>query len=131
MRRYLLEAIICSFIAIYVATFIGCISATVIRKDCWDLAVSKGLVCTRAGYQCEIWLGVLTTTPSHAEACVIVDGKRIWLQDIGKNSILLDPDWKQPGFEPIIRYDVFRFIEIVYKSGAFKDNIVEGGSKHD
>jgi len=38
MRRYLLEAIICSFIAIYVATFIGCISATVIRKDCWDLA---------------------------------------------------------------------------------------------
>ena len=74
-KQYLYITVFCSIIAIWAATGIGCIPSQTIKKDCWDVAAERCLPCIRAGYECEIWLGSLPTTPVHAESCIIRGGK--------------------------------------------------------
>ena len=103
-----------------------------VKRDCWDISTSLALPFIRAGFEVEIWMGTNSEGhPSHTEACVVKDGKRLWLRESGQNCVVADPDYAS-GFDKIICYDFFRFIDIVYNSKEFqKDKIVEGGSKHD
>lgn len=109
MRKYLYVSIICSAL-----TIIGCIPAQTVKKNCWDVAAERCLPCIQAGYECEIWWGSLKNTPVHAEACVIINGERVWLRDVGIYSILLDPDYTPPGFTPIFQFSFREWIKLMY-----------------
>ena len=100
-----------------------------VKRDCWDISTSLVLPFIRAGFEVEIWMGTNSEGhPSHTEACVVKDGKRLWLREAGQNSVVADPDYTS-GFDKIICYDFFRFIEVVYKSKEFeKDKIKFGGA---
>ena len=87
--------------------------AKTIKKDCWDVAVERCLPCIQAGYECEIWLGRLPITPFHAESCIVVAGKRIWLRGGGAYRIVIDHNY-MPRFEPIYRFSFRQFMNAMY-----------------
>ena len=89
--------------------------AEVVLKDCWDVAVSRCGPCVRAGMVCEIWLGSTKRTAVHAEACVVKNGQKIWLKNVGKHGILIDPGYRPRGFHPIMKFSYQHFVDTMYQ----------------
>lgn len=114
MKRYLYTASICSLIAIWTATGIGCaIQNKVLHGDCWEVAVTNALPYQKKGYDCSIWFGIKQHSWKHTEASVMIDGERYWLVPIGRHSSMAQKEIPR-GFEPVYRMEFWEFVHYMY-----------------
>ena len=120
MKQYLIISLICSIIAIWTATFIGC-TVHQFYPDCATDAVNRALM---AGEPTRIWIGRAPIefghTMGHFEAQKLIGGEWYWLRSSGCGVIASKIMPK--GFIPYYCFeDTLRFIELQFFTD-FEDN---------